>query len=263
MIFELISWIYISLICLIWGNRILKLFIGIQEAAAIDFPLVCFIGMSVIGIISFYLSLFIPLVFVIKLALQIPAWLILMKAENRKEIFSQLKKPFTHLYIADSCFLGAALLMILFLSTAPVIHPDTLNYHVFSVEIFNRYGTITGIGNLSLQMGFQSLWFAVLAFFNFSFFHIGPWFPLNGCVMCWLIVFLVSKAAGGKNIIPGTNLFFSSIWALLLILFLILSWTQIRLTASSLSPDFIATLSILSGFYFFISAWGTGSKKNS
>ena len=43
----------------------------------------------------------------------------------------------------------------------------------------------------------------------------------------------------------------SRIWYLILMLFCILSWTQIRLTASSLSPDFIAAIFILLSFYFF------------
>jgi hypothetical protein len=262
MIFELISWIYISVICLLWGNQILKLFFGINEPDTIDFPVVCFLGMSVIGIISFYLSLFIPLHLSVKLALQIPALLILVKAKNRREIFLQLKKPFINFSGLDMVFLTAVLLMILFLCTAPVIHPDTLSYHSFSTQIFDKYGTVPGIANLKPEFGFQSLWFACLAFFDNSIFQSGPWFPLNGCVMAWLVIFLVSKTSLKKSILPGTNLFLSGSWYLLLILFLILSWTQIRLTASSLSPDFIATIAILLGFYFFAGKYESESKEN-
>jgi len=261
MIFELISWIYISLICLIWGNRILKVFFGITEVTTIDFPIVCFIGMSAIGVISYYLSLFIPLFPAVKLALQIPALLILLKPANREEIIYQWIKPFMNLPKLDAILLFAAFLMVMFLCTAPIIHPDTLNYHFFSTRIFDSYGSIPGIANLKLEYGFQSIWFASVAFFDFSLFQTIPWFPLPGCVMGWFMIYMISKGSGRKNIfaVPGI----SKIWYLLLILFSILSWTQIRLTASSLSPDFIATISALLAFYFFAGKQENLSKEKS
>jgi hypothetical protein len=247
----MISWIYISLICLIWGNCILKLFFGKQEDSRIEFPVVCFIGVSFLGIISFYCSLLIPLTFVFKIALQIPVLLVLFNSGYRKKIALQLKMPFLDFSVSDFSLLIVSLLMILFLTSSPVIHPDTLNYHVFSVEVFNKYGTITGIGNVKLDLGFQSLWFSELAFFNFSFFNSALWFPLNGTVMAWFIVFLVSGISLGKDKISKSKVAASVIWTFILFLFCILSWTQIRLTSSSLSPDFIAVISVLLSFYFF------------
>jgi len=251
MVFEMISWIYISLICLIWGNLILKLFLGINKETAISFPIICFLGMTIIGTISFYISLFIPLFLAVKLAIQIPAIMILFKSANRKELFTQLKKPFVDFSILDYIFLSVILLMILFLGSSRVIHPDTLNYHVFSTEIFDKYGTIPGLANLKPEFGFQSIWFSAMAFFDFPLFQGGPLFPLNGCVMSWVSIFLVLKGIAKKDTLSGSSFLKSGIWYLVLILFCILSWTQIRLTTSSLSPDFIAAISILLSFYFF------------
>ncbi len=263
MIFELISWFYISLICLIWGNIILKLFFGIDRESAIDFPIACFLGMSFIGVIVFYISLILPLYFAVRLLFQIPALLFLINGSFRELIFSQLKKPFTNLSVPDSLFLFTALLMILFICTAPVIHPDTLNYHVFSVELSEKYGTIPGIGNLKPHFGFQSVWFALLSLFSISLYHPVPLFPLNGVVMVWFIIFMVSKSGKQNNIFSAKDMSNSGIWYLFLALFCILSWTQIRLTASSLSPDFIAALSILLGFYFYTGNQDSISKDRS
>ncbi|HXB29164.1 MAG TPA: hypothetical protein VNW49_05060 [Puia sp.] len=263
MIFELVSWILISLICLIWGNMILKLFFGNNKAAAIDFPIVCFIGMTLLGTISFYISLFIPLYLGVKLALQIPALMILFKSANRRELVSQIKKTFINFSVSDYIILVAILLMILFISTSKVIHPDTLNYHVFSTQIFDKYGTIPGFANLKPEFGFQSIWFSALAFFDFPVFQAGPLFTLNGCVMIWVSIFLISKAIANKNIKSGSTLLISGIWYLILILFCILSWTQIRLTASSLSPDFIVAASVLLSFYFFAGRQDLMAKENS
>ncbi len=250
MIFELISWLYISLICFIWGNLVLKLFFVAKEFNGRNFFVVCFIGLSFIGIIVFYLSLVTPLFTAVKLAMQIPVLLILIKSSNREELFVRLRKTFSGLLALDFVLLGVVLLMVLFLCTSPVIHPDTLNYHFFSTQIFDKYGSIPGIANLKPEFGFQSLWFAVMAFFDFTMFKSGSWFPLNGCVMSWFIVFLVSKGAKSDNI-STTGSFQNRIWYLFLLLISVLSWTQIRLTASSLSPDFISAISILLGFYFF------------
>jgi hypothetical protein len=251
MVFEMISWAYISMICLIWGNIILKLLCGINKETIISFPVICFLGMAIIGTISFYISLFIPLFLAVKLALQIPVIMILLKSANRKELITQLKKPFVDFSILDYIFLSVILLMILFLGSSRVIHPDTLNYHVFSTEIFDKYGTIPGLANLKPEFGFQSIWFSAMAFFDFPLFQGGPLFPLNGCVMSWVSIFLVLKGIAKKDTLSGSSFLKSGIWYLVLILFCILSWTQIRLTTSSLSPDFIAAISILLSFYFF------------
>jgi hypothetical protein len=251
MVFEMISWVYISLICLIWGNLILKLLPGINKETAVSFPIICFLGMIIIGTISFYISLFIPLFLAVKLAIQIPAIMILFKSANRKELIKRLKKPFIDFSILDYIFLGVILLMILFLGSSRIIHPDTLNYHVFSTEIFDKYGTIPGLANLKPEFGFQSIWFSATAFFDFPLFRSGPLFPLNGCAMSWVSIFLVSKGIAKKDNLSDSSFLNSGIWYLVLILFCILSWTQIRLTACSLSPDFIAAISILLSFYFF------------
>lgn len=263
MIFELVSWFYISLISLIWGNILLKLFFGINKESAIDFPILCFLGMSFMGIISFYISLFVPLSLAVKAALQIPVLFFLMNRSFRKVIYSQIRKPFINLSAPDSFFLLVSILMILIICTAPVIHPDTLNYHVFSVEIFEKYGTITGVGNLKPHFGFQSLWFALLSIFSLSLYHPIPLFPLNGVVMVWFIIFMVSKSGRYNNYFSTKDVLNSGIWYLFLTLFCILSWTQIRLTASSLSPDFIAALSILLSFYFYTGNQDSISKDRS
>src|SRR5580704_8076013 len=185
MVFEMISWVYISLICLIWGNLILKMLFGLNEQTSIGFPIICFLGMTIIGTISFYISLFIPLFFAVKLAIQIPVIMILFKSAYRKDLITQLKKPFIDFSVLDYIFLSVILLMILFLSSSRIIHPDTLNYHVFSTEIFDKYGTIPGLANLKPEFGFQSIWFSAMAFFDFPLFRAGPFFLLNGCVMSW------------------------------------------------------------------------------
>ena len=253
MSFELVSWIYISFICLIWGNLAVRLIFRNQSnIAELDFSILCFMGMSVVGVIALFISLFMPLNAGVKIVLQVPAFFYLLRASNRKSFFYQLRAPFDHLSLADLLLLIACIVMILFLSTSVIIHPDTLNYHIYSIRIFDKYGMIPGIANLRLDLGFQSLWFAVMSIFDLSFFQTNISYPLSGCVLCWFIIFLIAKATDRKIELTASGKFnLTSNWYLWLLLFTVISWTQIRLTASSASPDFIVTLSILSAFYFF------------
>jgi hypothetical protein len=250
MLFELISWIYISLVCFLWGNIILKFFTG-PGRVAFGFSVLCLLGMSVVGIVTYYISLVVPLYTGVKVFLQVPVFLSLLKSSNRQELVSKIKLPFARFASADFVFFFSIVLMLLFLCSSSIIHPDTLNYHAFSVRIFDRYGSIPGIANLKLQYGFQSIWFGLQAFFDVSIFQRGPWFPLNGCVLCWFFIFLVPEITKHRNRLNNPISNHPGIWYLFLIIFSILSWTQVRLTASSLSPDFIATLFVLMSFYFF------------
>ncbi len=263
MIFELVSWIYISLACLICGNWILKSLFGIQNIDVIEFPVICFIGMSVFGIITFYLSLLVPLFSVIKWGLQLLALVPLIRSSIRNEILSQLKRCFGHFTMIGFIFLAVSTAMVLVVCSAPVIHPDSLNYHVFSTQIFDLFGAVPGIANLKPEFGFQSMWFAALAFFHFSFSESILIFPLNGCVMIWVVIFLISGASGIKKTLNSPGILTRQVWYLVLILFALLSWTQIRLTASSLSPDFIAAITILLAFYFFSGIRSLQERENS
>ena len=253
MVFELISWIYISLICLIWGNFLIWIcFRGRLNIPEIDFPVLCFIGMLIIGVIAFYVSIFVPLTFWIKLLLQIPAGLYFLKSANRISFSNQLKSYFIKLSHSDLFLLTAGIVMVLFLSTSPIIHPDSLNYHIDSIRIFNKYGTLPGIANLKVEFGLQSLWFAAMSVFDLSLSQPAVSYPLSGCVACWFFVFLVSKSIGSKEKSGYPKSDVRVVWYLLLLLFSILSWTQIWLTASSASPDFIVAICLWLSFYFFI-----------
>ncbi|MEO6963465.1 MAG: hypothetical protein ABIY90_15950 [Puia sp.] len=253
MAFELLAWIYLSVICLIWGNLFVHLFFrGSRESLEFDFPVLCIVGMSLIGATALYLSLFIPLGGLVKWILQLPVLLYFLSAANRRTFCFQVIKPFVNFSGIDLFLLTVSVVMVLFLSTSPIIHPDSLHYHIYSIRVFDQFGTIPGIVNLQLEFGFQSLWFAVLSVFDFSHLQTGISYPLSGCLLCWFFIFLISKLAnaGHPSGRAGKGVF--AVAYLALLLFTVFSWTQVRLTASSASPDFVATVCILLAFYFFI-----------
>ena len=260
--FELLSWIYISFICLIWGNVFVHVFFrGRLNIPDYGFPLFCFLGMVMIGVATVYISLFAPLKGWLKICLQLPAFLYLLNSTNRRIILSQLKSSLVKLSYSDLMLLTACIVMVLFLSTSPIIHPDSLHYHILSIKVFNQYGMIPGIANLQLEFGFQSVWFALLGFFDFSAFQPFVSFPLSGCVLCWFIIFVISFKGTGSVRLSASESNPERLWYLLLLIFTVFSWTQIRLTAASESPDFIVTISLLLAFYFFTGMSKAGESK--
>lgn len=150
----------------------------------------------------------------------------------------------------------AALVMILAISSHTIIHPDTLIYHAQAVLWMEKYSIVPGTAHVDIHLGFQSWWFGALALFRFSFLADHPYLFVNGCIVAWFIFFLCERL--GHNMKRKAAPAFAG-WILLLA-FVLLSWTQVRLTAASGSPDFVAALYIWGAVYFFMNA-GSGQQK--
>ncbi|HZK62944.1 MAG TPA: hypothetical protein VFC34_02295, partial [Puia sp.] len=216
MAFELISWIYISLLCTVWGKGFVVFFFRNRlDVAEFDFPVLCFIGMWAIGIVAISFSLFMPLTGWIKMLLQVPVLFYFLSSSNRQSFFKQLGRSFIKPSVSDLALLVLSILMILFISSSAIIHPDTLNYHIYSIRVFDLYGMVPGIANLRPDLGFQSLWFTVMSVFDLSLFQPQTSYPLSGCVMSWFIIFLISKITAARTHLSGQGeTAFSSAWYL-------------------------------------------------
>ncbi|OQP51222.1 hypothetical protein A4R26_29520 [Niastella populi] len=145
-------------------------------------------------------------------------------------------------------------LLILVMGTYEIIHPDTLSYHAQAINVMEKYKAIPGLVHLRYETAMTSMWFSVQAIFRFNFIHHNNYLFLNGCVLCWFFLFICLKLTSPDNIqseAKGKTNYQLTNWILLLI-FTSISWTQIRLTAVSASPDFITTLYIWAAFYSFL-----------
>ena len=96
--------------------------------------------------------------------------------------------------------------------------------------------------HLHTRFGYQGLLFVDAALFGFNFTGTQGITFLNSTILFWFLIFITNRInhnffKGGKKIygLAWLSLLFLSMW----------SYTQIRLTATSASPDFIATLFIL------------------
>ncbi|WP_207515100.1 LIC_10190 family membrane protein [Longitalea luteola] len=253
MLLTLLSWIYITAVCLIWGNILLSPFKQLTATGdAPDLPVICLTGLAGIGVLSLAASVLIPLALAAHLIVLVFAIAYILIPTNRKQIIQQLifirRMKRLPLLLFSSCAL-----LILVMSTYEIIHPDTLLYHAQAIKVMEQYKAIPGLVHLRYETAMASMWFAVQAIFRFDFIHTNNYLFVNGCVLCWFCLLLCLKLTTADNkqsdakAITNCQL---TPWVLLLI-YSTVSWTQLRLTAVSASPDFITSLYIWAAFYSF------------
>ncbi len=238
MLISLIVWTYLSALCLVWG-LMLQSMTGISAGDRSDIhpSLICLTGLIAVSSIALGLSLFMPLDWKTHVLLVIGALLYLLRKTARIELHTLLTRLFKNFTILQYGLLAACIGIVLLISVHDIIHPDTLHYHAKSIFLFQQYGPIPGIVNIRQELGLQCGWFAALAICNPT-----PWYTLiflNGAVLCWFFIFIVST---WNKTWPG--------W--LLLAYTLCSWTQVRLTAASASPDFIVSLYSWTAVYAFL-----------
>src|SRR6187549_1981918 len=251
MLTTLLAWIYISFLSWLWGILFLQFIKKItgNELQLPHFSIICITGLSAITVIAGALSLFIPLgEWWVQFLFIIPCLVLFFKKDS-PAFFAALKKELQDLHFFSTILLSACLLLVLVMSSWTIIHPDTLGYHAQTIQWIEKYKAVPGLVHLHVRFGFQGLWFVDSALFGFSFTGKEGITILNSTVLFWFFVFLVNRI--NYNFLKESKSLYGSLWMALLVLS-IWSYTQIRLTATSASPDFIATLFILTIIYLLL-----------
>ena len=195
--------------------------------------------------LSQFLSLFIPLGSWYAQIIVIIPFLICLKNKSITLTISGCYGKWKKVSLSVKILTVTAVLLILTISSWVVSHPDSIGYHIQIIKWIHSYRIIPGLANLNPRLGFQSAWFTLNALFTFPFIKAGIYTYLGSVVCIWYIVCIASLI--NRNINKG-NFALAIFWAgLLTISFW--SYTQIRLTASSASPDFIAAIFILITIY--------------
>ena len=253
---------YISFLCHSWGIIFIKginKITGNHQPATYGFSITSFIGLAAIACIAQVLSIFSGLSNIfLQLLFFIPAVYVLFFFEKPRLSLPQKLRAFiqnTHPVVL--LLLASTLLMILVMSVYPIIHPDTIAYHAQSIKWAERYPAIPGLVHINFLYGFQNNWFLLCSLFSFSFTGTNALTFINTTVLTWQLIFLAQKINAAIKT-PG-QAYTAFLWLLLLFINL-WTYTQIRLTATSASPDFIATIYVLLIFYLFIQS-GNFSKE--
>ena len=251
MLITLLAWIYITFLCWMWGILFLQ-FIKKLTTGELQFPhfsIICIAGLSIITVIAGFLSLLIPLgEWWVQFLFILPCLTLFFK-KDPPAFFAALKKEFQGLHLLSIILLSASLILMLVMSTWTIVHPDTLGYHAQTIQWIEKYKAIPGLVHLHVRLGYQGLWFVDAALFGFSFTGNQGITFLNSTVLFWFFIFIVGRInqnffKNGKKLygLLWISLFFISMW----------SYTQIRLTATSASPDFITTLFIWAIIYLLL-----------
>ncbi|HEX6170509.1 MAG TPA: hypothetical protein VFZ33_12480 [Chitinophagaceae bacterium] len=251
MLITLLAWIYITFLCWMWGILFLQ-FIKKIFRSELQFPhfsIICITGLSAITVLAGFLSLLIPLgKWWVQFLFILPCLTLFFK-KDPPAFFAALKKEFQGLHLLSIILLSASLLLLLVLSTWTIVHPDTLGYHAQTIQWIEKYKAVPGLVHLHVRFGYQGLWFVDAALFGFSFTGNQGITLLNSTVLFWFFIFIVDRTnqnffKGGKKLygLFWIALFFISMW----------SYTQVRLTATSASPDFIAALFVWAIIYLLL-----------
>jgi hypothetical protein len=213
------------------------------------FSIICITGLSAITVIAAILSLFIPLGgWWVQFLFIIPCLVLFFKKDS-PAFFAALKKELEDLHFFSIILLSACLLLILVMSSWTIIHPDTLGYHAQTIQWIEKYKAVPGLAHLHVRFGYQWLWFVDSALFGFSFTGKEGITFLNSTVLFWFFIFLINRI--NYNFLKDGKRLYGLLWTALLVISM-WSYTQVRLTATSASPDFIAALFTLVTIYLLL-----------
>ena len=251
MLTTLLAWIYISFLSWLWGILFLQFIKKTtrNELQLPHFSIICITGLSAITVIAAILSLFIPLGgWWVQFLFIIPCLVLFFKKDS-PAFFAALKKELEDLHFFSIILLSACLLLILVMSSWTIIHPDTLGYHAQTIQWIEKYKAVPGLAHLHVRFGYQWLWFVDSALFGFSFTGKEGITFLNSTVLFWFFIFLINRI--NYNFLKDGKRLYGLLWTALLVISM-WSYTQVRLTATSASPDFIAALFTLVTIYLLL-----------
>ncbi len=246
MIATLLVWIYILVLSYSWGTIFLNLTYKRHlddHQHNIHFSIVCLAGISIIGTICGILSLVMPLGnWFVHLLVLLPCLKVIPGSIYKLKI----KLLFAGYPIILKLLMATFIAIILLMTTWVIEHPDTVSYQVQITKWIEEYGTVPGIANINTRFGYQNIWFCLTAFFSLKFTLIGHYIYLNSFITFLAVIFLIDRIH--YNYQQKKLALFTLLWTLLLLMSF-LSYTQIRLTASSTSSDYICTLYIFVTIY--------------
>ena len=252
MLITLLLFIYITFVSWTIGaffvNHLYQWFSS-KETVDLGFFEICFLGFTLITGFTGLLSLFTPIdTLWIHLFLIFTAFLILIK---RKQIVYVSFLPFKKIALPAKLIGGFSMLVILIMSTWKIAHPDTIEYHQHIIQTIEKWGIIKGAAAENIRFGLQSNWFLACALFSFQFTGLSALTFINTTLLLWFVLFITQRIHYHYTCAAHKKNWNTLLW-LGLLLFAFWDYTQIRLTATSASPDFIVAIFVWCIFYLYL-----------
>jgi len=240
---------FTSLVTLILGLN-LTLFYKKSSPVIVDgeqLVLAFFSGLTLLAIISSWISLFSPLSFWILSPAVIAALLNLLY--RRKLLQWKIHFPVREYKFEFLVFLVVCILFIQLGSLSPYM-PDTRTYHLQIVSWYQQFKTVPGIVNLFPRYGFYSNWFHLVSSFSFSPNQSNLHY-LNTALSIWFTFFLFIRIATHRRKADHRHHFFALLYTLAL-LFMFIGWNLLRGSCQSMNYDLIV-ISLILYIFFTIS----------
>lgn len=160
MLSVILSWVYISLICMLIGIGVLEMFGGNRLSAT---------GYIIAGIVAVtvyveFFSIFAKIGARAHVILLVAALLSGYKNRKRVLLLWNTYKPV--LCSWEGFFYCCFILMIAFFTSRGEFHTDTNIYHAAAIRVYEEYGLIKGIGNLQLHYAYNSSYLAFASIFS-------------------------------------------------------------------------------------------------
>ncbi len=258
MIFTIVAFIYITIVSWTWGILLFKLLQVITKEHEIiqTGPVVtCFCGLAFTGIALNVLSLVLPLGQLTTQAfILLPAILLLATCRSARSILmQQYRELFRASHPVAVTLTLICVAVVLIMSTSIINHPDTLHYHAQCIQWIEKFKVVPGLVNLTYHYGLQSSWFTLSAFYSFRFTGTNALTYVNSSIIIWFVIFtcLQINRFFSKKQGSASGRLTGFMWLLLLVTAW-WSYTQVRLTITSASPDFIAAMYVWLVFFLLV-----------
>lgn len=157
MIAVILSWIYISFICVLIGIGILR---------KKNLGVIYYLAAGIIGI-TVYVEIFSifgkigALAHTIMLAAALIAGVL-----ERKTIAGLWSRYKNSLFSWEGFFYLCFIILIAFFTSRGIFHTDTNIYHAQAIRLYEEYGLIKGMGNLQLHFAYNSSYLAFASVFS-------------------------------------------------------------------------------------------------
>lgn len=160
MIYVILSWLYISFICILIGVGALSL----VKSAEFSWIWYFMSGMVAITVYTEFFSIFAKIGACAHLILLAAA--VFIGVMQRKKIKELIKEYVSVLFSWEGFFYCFVLLIIAYFTSRGTFHTDTNIYHAQAIRLYEEYGTLKGAGNLQLHFGYNSAYLAFASIFS-------------------------------------------------------------------------------------------------
>ena len=253
----------VSFICILWG---LFFLLSITKSVFKDnfwfhsFPsflsFLFFSGCVVLGSLSTWLCLLLPLKFYYLLSASCLLFLYMVFFQSKKisALFREFKKEKTKYHFTEVTYIIVALILFLALGSMKPINFDTQIYHLQIIRWQSEYGTVPGIANLFPRFGQGSNWFDIISIFNIPLSENENFAYANISFVAWFFIWLFSKWKYYNSQISNDNNASKTLafFYFFLFIYFMLDWQLFRDAANSTNYDFQVTSFIIIIFSYLI-----------